>query len=114
MLYKIWLILLSLLLLTSCTDEKVLLNECTELISDNMKDPDSVTILDYNTNEEYWFKTVYWDYKATNSYWAYIKSYFFCYKNDNEMNLKLSESPINKLTQWISNEEINELMKKSK
>lgn len=109
---RISIILLSLLLLTSCTEEKLLLNECKDLIVNEMKDPDSVVIIDSNNSNEYWFKTISWDYKATNSYWAHVRSYFFCYKWDDKMILKLSETPITKLSQSISNEEIDILLKK--
>ena len=55
------------------------IRKCQKIVSEKMKDPESTKFMDYTfEKDDKWTVTIYWKYKATNSYWAYIQWTFSC------------------------------------
>lgn len=87
--------------------EKILaVYECKKLVSEEMKDPDSMNFREYSYSFNNWVIEISWDYRATNSYWAFVRGYFFCNRIKLEweyMKAWISDTPINNFTDIVNN-----------
>ncbi len=92
-------------------------NECKKLVSEKMKDPDSLEFISYEWSKDNLELKLKWEYKATNSYWAYERWYFLCEKIWQEKNQAwISELPINWLSDIVDNnlDKMNEIVNQIK